>query len=81
MLRAPPKIADMRSIFPAIGRWEEGLRRQQDKTGELPLDDGTKRSILLHMVPAKFSQHLKQNAWALNSYDKMKLDVMNLVSI
>ena len=63
----PPKVKDLKLFNYAIEKWEEGLRKQQEVTGEAPLNDATKRALLTKMVPDDLGKHLKLNAGRLNS--------------
>ena len=59
---------------------EEGLRKQQEVTGEAPLTDSTKRALLIKMVPDDLGKYLKLNAGRLNSYDKARWEVMSYIT-
>ena len=74
MLQAlqPPKFAHLKNLMAGIEKWEEGIRRQHAITGEDPLTDGTKRAILVKMVPVELATHLQLNAPRLDSYEKKR---------
>ena len=76
----PPKVKDLKLLNYAIEKWEEGLRKQQEVTGEAPLTDSTKRALLINMVPDDLGKYLKLNAGRLNSYDKARWEVMNYIT-
>ena len=76
----PPKVKDLKLLNYAIEKWEEGLRKQQEVTGEVPLTDSTKRALLINMVPDDLGKYLKLNAGRLNSYDKARWEVMNYIT-
>ena len=77
----PPKVKDLKLLNYAIEKWEDGMRRQQEITGETPLNDATKRALLTNMVPDDLGRHLKLNAGRLDSYDKTRWEVMNYLTL
>ena len=77
----PPKIKDLELLNYALEKWEDGLRKQQEVTGEVPLNDATKRALLTKMVPDDLGRHLKLNATRLDSYDKLRWEVMNYLTL
>ncbi len=77
----PAKAKNVKDILPAIEKWEEGLRRQQTLTGLEPLPDGTKRALLIKICTAEVARHLQLNARHLDSYEKMRWEVMNFIQL
>ena len=83
MLQAlqPPRASSIKGLMSIIEKWEEGLRRQHAILGESPLTDGTKRAILVKMAPAELATHLQLNAPRLDSYDKMRWEIVNYINL
>ena len=75
------RAKNIKEILPCIEKWEEGLRRQQTITGIEPLTDGTKRALLIKMCTSEVARHLQLNARHLDSYEKMRWEVVNYIQL
>lgn len=76
----PPRIKDVKDLYFASERWEEGLRRQQELTGEPPFNDATKRALLTSMVPDDRARH-EIRCFVLTVYDKVRWEVTNNITL
>ncbi len=77
----PTRARNVKETLSCIEKWEEGMRRQQTITGAEPLTDGTKRALLIKMCPAEMARHLQLNARHLDTYEKMRWEVVNYIQL
>ena len=77
----PPKVLNIGELLPAIERWEDELRRQEDVAGAPALNEPAKKAIVTEMVPEELGNHLRLNASKYQSYDQMRWQVVNYVNL
>ena len=77
----PPKVNQLKDLLPALEKWEDELRRQEDATGAPTLNEPTKKAIITEMAPEELSTHLRLNASKYATYDQMRWQVVNYVNL
>ena len=77
----PNKINHVKNLMAGIERWEDDLRRQDEKMGSPVLTDASKRAILTAMVPDELKAHLQLNADRFETYEQLRGYIVNYVSL
>lgn len=75
-----PKVKRLKDLRYANEQLEEGLRRQQGLIGEAPFNDATECALLSSMVLEDIPR-LKLNARLLGSYDKVRWEFGNFITM
>ncbi len=74
-------MRELKNVSCALEKWEERLRRQQEATGEAPLNNAYKRTVVMNMMPDELGNWLKLNAAQFDSYDKMRHQIMYYMNL
>ncbi len=77
----PNKVRNAKDLLRTTEKWEESIRRQHMITGADPITDGTKRALIIKMAPVEIARHLQLNAQRLDSYDKMRWEVVEFLNL
>ena len=70
-----PRVT-MGEVRSAIDKWESDIVEYKDRGQPEPSDE-TKRAVLLAMVPENLEEHLELNVQRLDTYEKMRAEVVS----
>lgn len=66
----PPK-GKVHNITFQVEKWEEMVRRRDERTARNALTDDTSKAILMDMCPAELERHLMRNSDMFDMYPKV----------
>ena len=68
----PDKVRKLADVPYAIAKWEDLVKRQENRTKEAVLLDSTRRAIIVNLCPEPMGDHLRTNMDRYDTYVKLK---------